>query len=89
MLIVFRLHCRFDSAISWSAAHNLVDPTGLNITLTRCIEGHHDGIPSIEVETVLRNLTVRPFFLSNFVYVRERLIPGLCFLFFFMKDVSR
>ena len=52
------MHCRFDSAVSWSGTHNLVDPTGLDVALTRCLEGYCDQIPATEIEVVLLQLTV-------------------------------
>ncbi|CAB4035332.1 Hypothetical predicted protein, partial [Paramuricea clavata] len=47
----------FDSGTSWSGSHNLVDPTGLDIALSRCLEGHCVQIADTEVEVVLRQLT--------------------------------
>ena len=55
---VLSVHYRFDSASSWSGTRNLIDPTGLDITLTRCLQGYCDQVPATEIELVLRQLTV-------------------------------
>ncbi|XP_028401865.1 vacuolar protein sorting-associated protein 13C-like [Dendronephthya gigantea] len=48
---------RFNPADSWTGTHNLVDPTGLDIALSRCIHGLRHQMPATEIEAVLRQLT--------------------------------
>ena len=51
-------HCRIGSAISWSGIHHLVDPTGLDISVTRCLEDSCAQMPGTDIEILLRQLTV-------------------------------
>jgi hypothetical protein len=79
------LHCRFDSGTSCSGSHNLVDPTGLDIALSRCLEGHCVQIADTEVEVVLRQLTVRT---HSVIVNRCAKLWRLIASFFFIEDLS-
>ena len=54
----FIFHFRSITAESWMGNYNLVDPTGLDITLTRCLEKSCATIPAYEMEAVLEQLSV-------------------------------
>lgn len=52
------LHLRSDTSASWVGTHNLIDPTGLDITFTRCLDESYETVPTYDVQAKLGQLTV-------------------------------